>query len=155
MESGARRRYRFYVWTVGHGGLARPKNEYRIQTKLKVEASLQFGSGTTVLIGYYRRDVDIAGIKAGNEPPRDMEVFVAWDPVKHLRPGASSSCQVPFSTMYEAYLVGLSASQRKLADGSAELVLSFRPEYLAPYLLLAAHGHESVTRENLGARLGS
>jgi hypothetical protein len=138
-----------YFWTVSHGGRARPLKEYRIQVKLKDRRSLDFGNGTTLLLGYYTRGNDHVGRDLGNDPPADMEVFVAWDPIQHLALGASSSCQVPYDLMFKAYLEGLSESERRCADGSLEEVFAFRPELLPRYLREAAGGHNRVTLTGL------
>src|SRR5437773_1215016 len=66
--SGISRRYSMYFWTVSHGGRARPVTEYRIQVKLKDRRSLDFGKGTTLLLGYYTRTSDRVGRDLGNHP---------------------------------------------------------------------------------------
>jgi len=147
--SGISRRYSMYFWTVSHGGRARPVTEYRIQVKLKDRRSLDFGKGTTLLLGYYTRTSDWVGRDLGNHPPVDMEIFVAWDPIHHLALGASSSCQVSYDLMFKAYIEGVGESERRCADGSVETVFAFRPELLPRYLREAAGGHNRVTRTGL------
>lgn len=151
-RSGRSRKFRVYVWTVGHGGKTRAKNEYRIQTKLPKGHRLQFEDGTTLLLGYYNQESDSAGRAVGNEPTAGLEVVVAWDPVQHLRLGASSSCHVGLDLMSDAYLSGLSSRSRRLSDDRSEAVLVMRTEYLASYFEEAAGGHDLVKPERLISR---
>lgn len=139
-----RREYNIYFWTVSHGGKSRSVDEYRIQTKLKVDRQLRVDRGTTILLGYYHESLDLSGRAVGNRPPDDMEVFVAWNALQHLRLGASSSCQVPFPLMYQAFLRGKACYLRRLADENRETILAFRPEYLSSYLEMASGGHNRV-----------
>jgi len=151
VESAERspRDYRVYMWTIGHGGRTRSQDEYRIQTMLPDKRTLEFGRGTTVLLGYYDERVDRSGRAAGNQPPAGMEVVVAWDAVQHLRVGASSSCQVPFTLMENAYFNGVAARARRLAEDEVEQVIAMQLDYLAGYLLEAAGGHGFVVPENV------
>ena len=141
---GSWREYNLYFWTVGHGGKSRSVDEYRIQIKLSVDRHLRIDKGTTILLGYYHEAVDRSGRAVGSRPPDGMEVFVAWDALRHLRLGESSSCQVPFSLMYQAYLRGKAIGARSLAANEKEMILAFRPEYLSSYLRLSAGGHNRV-----------
>jgi hypothetical protein len=145
----SRRVFHMYFWTVGHGGRTRSQNEYRIQAKLKVERRLHVGNGTTLLLGYYDEALDLAGKAAGNDPPPGMEVFVAWDPIQHLRVGESSSCQVPFNTLYAAFLDGVASYDRRCNDGSIEQVLAFRAENMAEYIRATTAGHSRVQPQKL------
>lgn len=143
--SHLRRRYRSYVWTIGHGGKSRPPYEYRIQTKLKDSPALLFGeSATTLLLGYYHASLDVSGKAVGNNPSPDMEVIVAWDPLMHLRLGSSSSCQVPFGLLDKSRVIGVAEEQRRLANGDVEKVIAMRPDYLSQYLAVASGGHQFV-----------
>jgi hypothetical protein len=146
---GSRRVYNLYFWTVGHGGRSRRKGEYRIQTKLKTNRRLRVETGTTILLGYYNESLDRSGRAEGNTPPDGMEVYVAWDAAQHLRLGASSSCQVPFSLMYEAYLNGKACRKRRVASGDDEIIYGLRPEYLTSYLRAASGGHTTVALHEL------
>ncbi len=140
------RTYDVYVWSISHGGRTRRRSEYRIQTKLPDgSADLQFGRGVTLLLGYYTAQADLSDARADQLVPDEMEVFVAWDAVAHLKVGLSSSCQVDFSLMYDAYLSGFSSSSRRLLNGSSEKVIAFRPERLAQYLTAAWRGHEHAS----------
>lgn len=143
--SGAvKRRYSMYFWTIGHGGRSRSQTEYRIQTKLGTQRRLSFQHGTTILLGYYLESEDKVGKDLGNEPPSGMEVFVAWNPVGHLRLGSSSSCQVPFAALTEAHEWGGAVVNRKIAGGVQETVFCMRPEHLDVYLRMASGGHEGA-----------
>ena len=143
-----RRRYRCYVWTVGHGGKTRSPNEYRIQTKLDANPEFAFGeSATTILLGYYHSEFDKSGRAVGNLPPKDMEVLVTWDPLKHFKLGASSSCQVPYSLLESSHFAGVAQRERRLSHGDTENVIAMKPEYLSPYLAVASGGHQFASIE--------
>jgi hypothetical protein len=148
-RGGSRREYNLYFWTVGHGGRSRSREEYRIQTKLKTDRRLRVDAGTTILLGYYHESLDRTGRAQGNSPPKGMEVFVAWDAVHHLHLGTSSSCQVPFRIMYDAYLKGKACVKRSLASGDDETICALRPEYLTSYLRAASGGHARVALHDL------
>lgn len=146
------RLYRIYFWTVSHGGRGRSQSEYRVQAKLKTARKLNFASGTTLLLGYYDSQQDQVGRDLGNSPAEDMELFVAWDPLQHLQVGASSSCQVPFPLLQDAYLNGSAVGDRRTSGGSSELVIVVRPELLWKYFVLAAGGHNSVDSKRFSVR---
>jgi hypothetical protein len=150
-----RRRFLFHVWTISHGGKSRAKEEYRIQAKLKVARQLTLKGGIPVLLGYYSERYDKTSTALGNDPPEGMEVFAAWDPVQHFKLGRSSSCQVRFETLYEASLVGVSVTSRRLADGSTERIVCFRPARLREYLRALQLGHVNVTTRSFDRQLGS
>ena len=136
LESGEERTYRVYTWSVSHGGRSRAAGEYRIQAKLPGGAGpLEFDRGITLLIGYQSLDPDVS-----NPAAFAHEVFVAWDPLRHLRVGASSSCQVPLAVLAEARISGVGWHMRRTQRGE-EVVVAFRPEYLARYFGEAATGH--------------
>ena len=143
------RDYSLYFWTVSHGGKSRSVDEYRIQTKLKADKELRVQDGTTLLLGYYHERVDASGRAVGNVPPEGMEVLVAWNALEHLRLGSSSSCQVSFEVMYDAYLTGKACTTRVLPENSRETVFAFRPEYLSSYLDAASGGHQRVQLASL------
>lgn len=141
---GMLRAYRAYFWTVSHGGNHRPESEFRIQAKLRSARSLEFAIGTTLLFGYFScKHSPLGSCKEAQAAPRDMEVFVAWDPLQHLHVGESSSCQVKFDQLLDAYLYGVSARSRRTKNGT-EQVLALRSEHLANYLRAAAGGHNSL-----------
>ena len=148
-DGHSQRSYDIYFWTVSHGGRSRRSDEYRIQTKLDTAANLVVRDGTTILAGYYNEVADLAGKREGNNPPPGMEVFAFWNAVKHLELGASSSCQVPFGLLYEAYLRGRSQHERRLANGQLERIIAVRPEYVGAYLKAAAGGHQQVRADAL------
>lgn len=143
-RDGATRRYLVYIWTITHGGRTRSRHEYRIQVKLKSARRLDFGQGTTLVLGYYSSEFDRVGREAGNHSPREMRIFAAWDPLQHLRLGASSSCQVSYEVLYSAYLSGSASSHRITADGESETVIAFRPEHLGTYFRAVSGGHNSL-----------
>jgi hypothetical protein len=149
LAEGMDRRYRVFVWSVAHGGKSRAQGEYRIQTKLKAERRLSVQEGTLLLLGYYDEAIDIAGRECGNSPPLGMKVFVAWNPVNHLRVGKSSSCQVSFDILLEAHLHGVAVAERTLSGGLTECVFAFRPSRLLRYFDQAAGGHDLVTSTKL------
>jgi hypothetical protein len=146
---GSKRRYNLYCWTMGHGGRSRSALEYRIQVKLGKARQLKFKDASSVLLGYYDVDQDHVGKEMGNKPERDMRVLTAWDPVRHIEVGVSSSCQITFPVLQQAYLVGTGEKERRCADGVIETAIAFRPEYLARYLYLVSSGHEVVTAAKL------
>jgi hypothetical protein len=96
----------------------------------------------TLLLGYYHADSDKSAFRSDQSIPAGMEVFVAWDAVAHLKVGLSSSCQVDFAVMYEAYLKGVASATRELASGRTETIVAFRPERLPAYLDEVYVGHE-------------
>jgi hypothetical protein len=146
---GSKRRYNLYCWTMGHGGRSRSALEYRIQVKLGRGRQLKFKDAASVLLGYYDVDQDHVGKELGNKPETDMRIISAWDPVRHIEVGVSSSCQITFPVLHQAYLVGAGHKERRCADGAIETALAFRPEYLARYLYLMSAGHETVTPAKL------
>jgi hypothetical protein len=150
------RRYAMYFWTIGHGGRTRSLHEYRIQTKLEGghPKQLAFDQGTTLLLGYYRSELDTSGRSVGNRNPTDMEVFAAWDALPRLRLGFSSSCQVPLGTLRQAYETGLGLSSRTLPDGSRETVIAVPPRHLDLYLEHASLGHANLDTEALHRAIG-
>lgn len=134
---------------MGHGGRSRSALEYRIQVKLGRARQFKFKDASSVLLGYYDVDQDHVGKEMGNKPERDMRILTAWDPVRHIEVGVSSSCQITFPILHQAYLLGAGEKLRRCADGVTETAIAFRPEYLARYLYLVSSGHESVTAEKL------
>jgi hypothetical protein len=143
------RSFQVFVWTIGHGGRTRSSSEYRIQTKLKQRRALTYGSGTPLLLGYYDESADTVGKSLGNSPPDGMKVYAAWSALSHLHVGDSSSCQVNFDLLRIAYLSGVAASERTIADGDRELVFAFRPEFLGRYMYAATGGHGHVSEATI------
>ena len=142
------RKYEIYMWTISHGGRTRSKDEYRIQIILEDGANrLDFGFGTTLLLGYYDERSDSVGRSVGNMPTPSMEIIVAWDPIRHLRVGASSSCQVQFDILEEAYRKGVATRKRSLSQGESEQIIALRPEYFASYLAEVSGGHHLLVPE--------
>lgn len=139
------RKYGIYMWTISHGGLTRSREEYRIQMMLEDDQrKLDFGFGTTLLLGYYDERNDRVGRTVGNLPVPGMELVVAWNPIQHLQLGASSSCQVSFDLLEEAYRKGMAARTRLLSRGESEQTIAMRPEYFASYLAEVSGGHHLV-----------
>lgn len=144
------RKYEIYMWTISHGGRTRSKDEYRIQIMLKDGVHrLDFGFGTTLLLGYYDECSDYVGRSVGNLPAPGMEIIVAWDPIQHLHVGASSSCQVQFDILEEAYRKGVAIRKRLLSQGESEQVIAMRPQYFASYLAEASGGHHLLVPETI------
>ena len=133
--------YVIYAWTIGHGGRTRSATEYRIQLKLPGRTNLDFGDGTTILLGLYDGSLDPQAERFGT---RDARVIVAWDPVLHLKPGASSSCQVSIDLIEEAYLNGAATVVRQLSTGIEEIIIAMRLENFSDYLGEVVGGHERV-----------
>lgn len=121
--------------------------------KLKTERQLRVDQGTTILLGYYNRSLDVVGPNLGVDPPEGMEIFVAWDALQHLHIGASSSCQVPFSLMYDAYTRGKALMERRLSEENTEQVIAFQPKYLGSYLAHASGGHRFVSIDKLRLKI--
>ena len=144
------RNFAIYFWTIGHGGRTRAQDEYRIQTKLeRGDRRLAFDRGTTLLLGYYRSDLDTSGRSVGNNAPNEMEVFAAWDALPRLRLGYSSSCQVPFSTLLRAHQVGFGSCVRSLPGGVVETVIAVPPRHLDLYMEHASLGHQNIDLQSL------
>jgi hypothetical protein len=143
-SDGSTREFFLYVWTIAHGGKTRADDEYRIQIKLEKSRSLRVGKGTTILLGYYSEKEDSIGKMIGHRAPPGLEILVAWDAIEHLHIGASSSCQVLYPLMYDAYLRGRAEASRQLTSGAMEHIVAFRPEFLASYLKAASGGHYRV-----------
>lgn len=139
-------KYVVYAWTVGHGGRTRSETEYRIQLIVPGESALDFEDGKTILLGLYDGNLDP---KADRYGTRHAKVIVAWDPVLHLKPGISASCQVPIGLIEEAYLNGAASKMRKLAPGFEENVIAMRIENLSYYLREVVSGHEYVNAAHL------
>ncbi len=153
--AGRTRSYRCYFWTITHGGNHRSRSEYRIQTMLSsTERRLAFGAGTTLLLGYYNSAVDDAGRALGHNPPAEMGLFVAWDATRHVALGYSSSCQVAYEQLFQAYVDGVCARSRSVSGGASETVIALRPEYLASYFLEACGGHDGVDVSQLRSQIG-
>jgi|SRR6185312_15080000 len=145
---GAERRYSLYFWTISHGGRTRSQSEYRIQAKLRTSRALEFIGGTTLLLGYYSADYDNVGRDEGNAPYDNMEVFVAWDPLQHLRIGASSSCQVSFDLLQRAFLDGFAITERRTNE-DVERVVAIQAQNISRYLRAAAGGHNSIALKDI------
>jgi hypothetical protein len=144
---GAERRYNLYCWTIGHGGKTRSLAEYRIQTKLKSGTRLSFGDAISVLLGYFDSDLTtVPSTKSGNAQP-GMVVIVAWDATRHVRVGASSSCQVAYDVLLRAHLAGAASATRRSSAGGSETVIGIRPEFLARYLLAMDKGHNALNAD--------
>lgn len=134
-------KYVVYAWTIGHGGRTRSETEYRIQLMVPGRTELNFDDGTTILLGLYDGNLDPQAERFGT---REAKVLVAWDPVLHLKPGASSSCQVPIGLIEEAYLNGAATKVRELGSGSEEIIIAMRIENFSDYLEEVVAGHERV-----------
>jgi hypothetical protein len=78
---------------------------------------LKFKNAASVLIGYYDYEQDKVGRELGNAPPPDMQIIAAWDAVRHIEAGLSSSCQITFSVLHQAYLTGCDSKTRRCAMG--------------------------------------
>lgn len=113
-----------YSWTLTHGGgVARPKNEYRIQLT-SVQPPLQVNpNGPTLLVGY--------------EP--NTQCFAGFDLSKHqLFSTRSPSIQIPITTLNDALQYGLSFVRK----GNDEIAIGIRPDQFLAYCLHAAILHK-------------
>jgi hypothetical protein len=148
--SGQRRSFDLYFWTISHGGVSRQQHEFRIQLTLPKAEQIERMRGTVLLLGYYEGvDARFVDVPSGNNAG---EVFVAWDPLLHIRTGKSASCQVPFAALREAQLHGLGTHVRRCAAG-VETIIAMRSTRLPAYLRLARAGHNSVDPVELGSAL--
>lgn len=115
-----------YIWTLTHGGgVARPRDEYRIQLT-GVTSPLQHHpnrNGLTMLMGY--------------EP--NLDCFAGFDLTKHLLfTGRSPSIQIPITTLHDALQHGFSFYTK----GNDEIAIGFRPDELLAYVLNAHSLHQ-------------
>ena len=136
-EGGKIQSFDVYLWTICHGGRTRNPNEYRIQLKLEHGNKLERVGGVPLLLGYYEVPSAAGGV------PHAGSAFVAWDPLRHLRLGRSSSCQVPLIVIQRAIDRGVELFERPVPSGK-ETILAFRTGRLPAYLRLASAGHNSV-----------
>lgn len=119
-----------YIWTLTHGGgVARPKNEYRIQIT-GITPPLELNpSGPTILTGY--------------EP--DLGCFAGFDLNKHRQFSTRSpSIQIPITALYAALQDGFAF----VTKGNEEIAIGFRPDQFLAYVLnadvLHAQGADAV-----------
>lgn len=117
---------RVFIQNISHGGgSARPAEEFRIQISNVPPLEDDPAGQRRLLLGW----------------SEDVGVFAAFDPTRHVKPGASpSSVQIAQDTLERAQGLGY-ATQRK---GDEEIALAFGPERLAPYAFAAASIHEEV-----------
>lgn len=120
-----------YAWTLTHGGgVARPKNEYRIQIT-GVESPLRLNpKGITLLVGY--------------EP--DTSCFAGFDVTKHTSFSTKSpSIQIPITTLHDALQNGLSFTRK----GNEEIAIGIRSDQFLVYALNAALFHQEGAIEGM------
>lgn len=106
-----------YIWTLTHGGgIARPKDEFRIQLT-GVRPPLQLNpEGKTVLIGY--------------EP--NTGCFAGFDLAKHRNFSTQSpSIQIPITALHNALQNGFSF----FTKGNDEIAIGIRPDQFLAYCL--------------------
>lgn len=112
---------RVYIWNCTHGGGGRAADEFRIQVTSVVPHI--HPDEVTVLLGWHD----------------DTQVFAAWDIKAHNGQDSSSpSAQVKEATLHAANDQAF-ATQAK----DNEIVVAFRPIFLADYALSSASLHKS------------
>lgn len=112
---------RVYIWNCTHGGGGRAADEFRIQVTSAVPHI--HPKEVTVLLGWHD----------------EAEVFAAWDIKAHDGQDSSSpSAQIKEGTLEAAHDKAF-ATQVK----GNEIVVAFRPMYLADYALSSASLHKS------------
>ena len=121
-----------YLWNCTYGGAPRDPNELRVQ--ITARPPLDRSGDITVLLGYHA----------------DLDVFAAWDAVRHEDfESESPSLQIQKGTLERAADAGLAFQSR--ANG--ETAIAFRPELLLTYLQHSRPLHEfgdSVLEDVLG-----
>jgi len=149
-NTGQRRSFDLYFWTVSHGGASRSEGEFRIQiTFPRHGQTIRRDRGTVLLLGYHGPMAAVTDDPTASlGTPGSGDVFVAWDPLMHLRVGKSVSVQVPGEVLREAQVRGVYAHFRKCVAG-VETVVAMRSARLPAYLRLASAGHSSVSPEEL------
>ena len=121
---GSRFMLRFFIWNCTHGGgAARAPDEYRIQFTGAMPDS--DGSAITVLLGWH----DGYG------------VFAAWDLRFHDNQGTSSSpsAQIREEALSNAHKTSFAT----LEKANGEIVVAFRPEFLADYIVASSSLHQT------------
>jgi putative restriction endonuclease len=114
-----------YIWTLTHGGgVARPRDEYRIQLTGVTPPLPENPDGPTLLLGYEQNTRCFAGFDL-----RKHRVFSLKSP----------SIQVNINTLHNASRDGF-AFARKSND---EIAIGFRPDNILAYALNAENLHES------------
>jgi putative restriction endonuclease len=112
---------RIYIWNCTHGGGNRAADEFRIQMTSAVPHI--HPKEVTVLLGWHS----------------ESEVFAAWDIKAHDGQDSSSpSAQIKEGTLEAAHVKAF-ASQVK----GNEIVVAFRPMYLAEYALSSTSLHKT------------
>jgi putative restriction endonuclease len=104
-----------YVWTVTHGGgVARPRDEYRIQLTGVVPPLPLNPDGPTVLVGY--------------EP--NLRCFAGFDLQKHVTFSRKSpSIQININVLRGALRDGFAFARK----GNDEIAVAFRPDQILSY----------------------
>lgn len=122
-KDGRRFAVRVYIWNCTHGGGAkRPANEYRIQFTGNMPAKAL--GEVTLLLGWH----DGYG------------VFAAWDIDRHDGQVSSSpSAQIRLETLERAHVQSFSIAENQ----HGEIVVAFKPEFLADYALSSRALHRT------------
>lgn len=114
-----------YIWTLTHGGgVARPKDEYRIQLTSVTPPLPENPDGPTLLLGY--------------EP--NTGCFAGFDLRKHRTFSKQSpSIQINISTLRDAVRDGFAFTRK----GNDEIAVAFRADNMLAYCLNCENLHES------------
>lgn len=125
-----------HIWTLTHGGgVARPRDEYRIQLTGVTPPLPENPDGPTLLLGY--------------EP--NTKCFAGFDIRKHkVFSRKSPSIQVNINTLHDAVRDGFAFALK----GNAEISIGFRTDNILAYALNADHLHEGGSDARISATLG-
>ena len=104
-----------HIWNLTPGGTNRPLDEWRIQAT-GVERFQAEANGKTLILGW----------------ENERAVFVGFDWRKHLDPiGSSPSIQLRERALDDAVVHGFAIHNK----GNGELAVTFRPDFLATYIV--------------------
>ena len=105
---------RVYIWNLTHGGANRPADEWRVQAT-GIQRFEPEHSGASLILGWRA----------------DLGVFAGFDIAQHRGElGTSPSLQVREAALHRAAIDGLAVHNK----GNGELVIAFRPDFLAAYI---------------------
>lgn len=119
-----------YCWNLTHGGGERDANEYRIQKTGLPKVLPHRNAGPTLILGYHA----------------ELRCFAGFDLQHHsVNRGASSSAQIPLSTLMAALDTGISLHVKS----NGEVVIALRPEFLYSYAMTAGKLHRAESEADL------
>jgi putative restriction endonuclease len=103
-----------YIRNVTHGGASRDSKEYRIQIHER-NSLITEPDSLTLILGWWD----------------DQELLVGWDVKKHTSPSYSSSLQVSYNALLQAYKNGISHYYK---EKNNEMVITIKPEFFIHYI---------------------